>query len=464
MIHVSLDVGPVSAYLDAAFDALINFHPIHYMIDAHVSVGVSCNIDMGLITIHISVSIGADLHIEGPEFGGNAHVDFWFFAFDVYFGSQGSAPPPLSLDEFWEQVHKAGPAGGSVPSTDKSADTLDVELKHNLQTGNFPMPTIDSKDTSATAVPEDAGAGAKWFVKGGSFSFRVSADFALSSAFIATQDSDASKIKGDSDDTYLSMATALQDPAKPTTQAYSVPMHINDGNQPDGIKSVMLVTIYQKQKNGGREVISGWKPSYVVKDVPSGLWSPYDQNKDPMQRGADTSRLLNPDGVTVQLPMGVGLIAPDPVLSVSKIPPFNATEMAKAQVKQKNNSDWLVPTATMNDGTSVADFPAAPLSASEKDPSGTVRWKAVKKIWQDSASTGSTVASSLAGLYSSSLGWDQPPPQVTTALPQGATPWKLNTGLPVRLVTGTGTQANADIVDGLENYYMTLPRLGVPAT
>jgi hypothetical protein len=72
MLHVSLSAGPVSAYLDASFDALINFHPLHYMVDMRVSVGCDCNINILFIHIHIHVQVGADLHIEGPEFGGTA--------------------------------------------------------------------------------------------------------------------------------------------------------------------------------------------------------------------------------------------------------------------------------------------------------------------------------------------------------------------------------------------------------
>ncbi|KJX99853.1 hypothetical protein TI39_contig350g00003 [Zymoseptoria brevis] len=456
-IHISLDVGCVSAYLDAAFDALINFHPIHYMVDVHVAVGVSCNIDIGLIHIHISVSIGADLHIEGPEFGGVAHVDFWFFGFDLYFGSHGALPDPLSLAEFWEQVHKAGPAGGHVPAEDDTAQNLEVGLKHNLQTGNFPMPAKDSKE------PTNAGAGQKWYVKGGSFSFRVSADFALSSAFVATEESeDAKEAAQDKiSDAYTAKATAVQDPAKPNTSIFSVPMHVNNGNQHGGIKSVMYVTIYQKQKNGGKEVISGWKAAYVVKDVPSALWSEYDENNDAMRRGADTSKLLSPDGATIALPMGISLIAPDPVLALSKIPDFNATDMAKAQVKQKGGQDWLIPTATLYDEKSVVTFPAAPLSAAETDANGTKKWNAVKSVWQDSAKSGASIAASIASHFSSCLAWDQMLPG--DYVRDDATPPKLNIGLPMRLVTGTGTQANADVVDGLENFYMTLPRLGVVA-
>jgi hypothetical protein len=72
LIHVSLSVGPVSAYLDATFDALINFHPLHYIVEFSISVGVECDIDIWFIHIHISVHIGAELHIEGPSFHGTA--------------------------------------------------------------------------------------------------------------------------------------------------------------------------------------------------------------------------------------------------------------------------------------------------------------------------------------------------------------------------------------------------------
>jgi hypothetical protein len=71
-LHVSLDVGPVSAYLDASFDAIINFEPFHYRVDMRIAIGVSCNINILFIHIHIHVEIGADLRIEGPDFGGVA--------------------------------------------------------------------------------------------------------------------------------------------------------------------------------------------------------------------------------------------------------------------------------------------------------------------------------------------------------------------------------------------------------
>jgi hypothetical protein len=72
LIHASLSIGPIDAWLDAAYDALINFHPLHYVADFSVSIGVNFNIDFWFVHIHISCSVGASLHIQGPEFGGYA--------------------------------------------------------------------------------------------------------------------------------------------------------------------------------------------------------------------------------------------------------------------------------------------------------------------------------------------------------------------------------------------------------
>jgi hypothetical protein len=72
LIHVSLDLGPLQAWLDAQFDCLINFHPLHYTASFSISVGVSFNIDILFIHIHISASVGAWVVIQGPQFGGTA--------------------------------------------------------------------------------------------------------------------------------------------------------------------------------------------------------------------------------------------------------------------------------------------------------------------------------------------------------------------------------------------------------
>lgn len=43
-LHMALDVGPVSAYVDVVFDAFLNFKPFYFKARLAVSVGVECSI------------------------------------------------------------------------------------------------------------------------------------------------------------------------------------------------------------------------------------------------------------------------------------------------------------------------------------------------------------------------------------------------------------------------------------
>ena len=68
---MGLDVGPVSAWLDVALDIFVQFKPFHYMADLKVSVGCAISINVWFVHVRISASVGAALHIEGPDpFGG----------------------------------------------------------------------------------------------------------------------------------------------------------------------------------------------------------------------------------------------------------------------------------------------------------------------------------------------------------------------------------------------------------
>jgi hypothetical protein len=70
-LHLGLDVGPVSAWLDVALDVFVQFKPFHYTADLRVSVGCAISIDVWFVHIRVTASVGAELHIEGPDpFGG----------------------------------------------------------------------------------------------------------------------------------------------------------------------------------------------------------------------------------------------------------------------------------------------------------------------------------------------------------------------------------------------------------
>ncbi len=97
--------GNLKAWFDEGVDFLIAWKPYHYQADLYVNFGVSYTFELDLlfttITQTISISIGADLTIWGPDFSGVAHVDLWIVSFSVSFGSTpNNPPPPISWDAF----------------------------------------------------------------------------------------------------------------------------------------------------------------------------------------------------------------------------------------------------------------------------------------------------------------------------------------------------------------------------
>lgn len=395
MIHVSLSFGPIKAWLDATFDALVNFHPLHYIVDFSISVGVEFDIDVLFIHIHISASVGADLHIEGPDFGGIAHVDFYLFGFSVDFGSQNPPPAALNLHKFWEMVHQPGPTGASPGINDlhplQSQLTYDAHEKDQqgknlpakvttedgaahkfiLEDGNCPMPKEGSTDSTD---PTSTGTGAPWYVKGGTFRFRITSDFAISQLQVA-----GAGPSGDPANFAISLSATTGD-------ICSQPMRISapaDPNADPPIKSTLSVTI--REKEGDQSIIGGWQNvAFVVKPVPSAVWGSYVRANDPLFSGTPDT-LLNGDNASTPASMGVMLSAPAPELAPSFIPAFNATDAAKLSIEDgridpKHPTPWYLadpePTQTQ--------YLAAPPTAEQQQLGEVVaRWTALNQLKQE---------------------------------------------------------------------------------
>ncbi|KAF2001040.1 hypothetical protein P154DRAFT_575420 [Amniculicola lignicola CBS 123094] len=464
MIRCELHIGPVFAWLDAAFDAMVQFEPMHYWVSMHVEVGVECDIPLLFFTIHIRISLGAYLEIEGPDFGGTAYVDFWFFSFSFDFGAKARGPPPINLQKFYELCEKSGPPDNS--SAGKATDGLTVQIKISLEDGAFTMssedkkPAVEStpeetgvvvKANEVVDAPDDTGAGVKWFVKGGNFQFRVSTVFALTEAFIETEDSS----KRDKDGKMLSREEQLKKPSvmkevvpKPSTSRLSsMPMQLSaqkDG--PNGIVSRLAISIRDVDEEGHAISISDFKPSFVVKPMPQALWA------NPASAPPDR---LSADKGTVDLPMAVTLEAPDPVLAYAKVPAFNATDMAKACAGA--NQIPQLPAVTQSDYLPVLDKDLGPLDQ---------KWGRMKQTWIDSSTEKLPLANEISTLCSSLLGWDKLAADAAGSNVKPGSPeaesWKVPVNFQERLVRGTKREA-AGIQDGLENFYLELPRMTAAA-
>lgn len=475
LIHVSLSVGPVSAYLDATFDALINFHPLHYIVEFSISVGVECQIDIWFIHIHVSVHIGADLHIEGPEFGGYAQfvtsnvsssrtrltsdiysVDFWFFGFDIAFGAQQGLPPALELLEFWKTTHQPGPATTGRQDNDPnpiqslllydsdfvqgtSVGTLEpansnAAFKFILQSGNVPQPPAPATAPSSTEPPPNVpstGAGAAWHVKGGDFSVGITTEFALTAVILSGTDEENNG------------PVSLPDKSSPAETVFARPMHVTES-----LSSTLTVTVSRRMPDKSLAVVGGWQEvAFIKKAVPTALWAPYESKLDVARlnpRDAPPPDLLNASNATRPQAMGVTLSAPKPTLSIAHIPKFKATAAAKQEVLSWNIPDLEAPQSR---------FLASPLTDQQKKMNPPARWDDITNTWNGLDNVNKEIVSDaeigiLALAATRVFGWDVAKPDaaskdVTTK------PWLLNGLIPKTLA------------NGLKDFYLDLPRIAM---
>ncbi len=91
-LDASYHSGSLRAWFKAGADFLIAWKPYHYDADIYVDLGASVGF--------ISIDVGADIHIWGPEFGGTAHIHLFIISFSVSFGSSGATPQPIPWQTF----------------------------------------------------------------------------------------------------------------------------------------------------------------------------------------------------------------------------------------------------------------------------------------------------------------------------------------------------------------------------
>ncbi len=127
-IDVSFRAGPAFARIVAGFDALVRFDPLWFEIDIYASVtgGIRIEIDLGwfgTIRIDLTITIGAQLHVEGPEVHGTAMLQMGPVQVPFRFGPQ--APPerqPLGWTVFVDKYLRSG--GGQVLTSSVVAGQL----------------------------------------------------------------------------------------------------------------------------------------------------------------------------------------------------------------------------------------------------------------------------------------------------------------------------------------------------
>ncbi|KAH0562325.1 hypothetical protein GP486_002979 [Trichoglossum hirsutum] len=414
---------PKSGYQSGSSVASVSFFCKDSVKIGALTVAIS---DILFIHIHISISIGADLKVWGPdEFGGIAHVDFWFFGFDIKFGASANTALDhgISLADFYEVVRTAGPPN-DPPTTDKITvnDPYIAQHKYSIEAGLYPLPpTSKGEDFPSTGVATP------WLVQAGALQFRIDCDFAVSAAVVITDENDKTKnleIK----------------PEKPLEPISSFPMRRNG----DKIDSAVEIRIYSME-GGKDELMSGFKAELVMKDGAGALWRKYDVTLDPIFT-SNPSGLKNGDKPTVSLCQGIRILPPDAVLDQCPIVDFDAT----AAMKRVIGPHDLAPAEKRQDSHLASLFEPSEVATKQWPDFGDY-WTGNKEGQIDglnkSEIRGDGVAGGgLMGLCAGALGWDRRPPGKEDPQPvDGRMEWQLKSDPPEILASELGS------------YYAALP-------
>ncbi|MEM7641169.1 MAG: DUF6603 domain-containing protein [Pseudomonadota bacterium] len=165
-LKVLFEAGPLSAWLDASANFLVQWKPFYYSVEIGVSIGVRFKAKIGGISITISVSLGAKLLLMGPPTHGQADVSFYIVSFTIPIGSGKTETTPNKLT--WSAFED----GFLPPDADSqpAPKTVTLELLQ-ATTGTRRQPL--KLAVSGGRLGGDNAQGGDWVVRAVPFTLRV---------------------------------------------------------------------------------------------------------------------------------------------------------------------------------------------------------------------------------------------------------------------------------------------------
>jgi hypothetical protein len=142
------DSGSLKAWFLIGADFLIAWKPFHYDAAVYLDMGISFTFNL-FGTHTITLELGADLHIWGPEFSGVARLHILIFTITINFGAD-STPQPMPLD--WPTFRTS-----FLPANDKVCSVMVQRgLVNQPSASNDDLGIINPKDFSLvinSAIP-----------------------------------------------------------------------------------------------------------------------------------------------------------------------------------------------------------------------------------------------------------------------------------------------------------------------
>ena len=288
-------LGPLKAWFDAGFDFLLGWAPFYYNADAYIHIGIS--LDLGLFTL--SLHVGVDLEIQGPEFGGMAHIDLDIISFTIHFGAEPSPPPPVGWESFRGQFL---PANGGTPK--KSADLLALapHAETDANTSNL-MKVVVSKGLS-----KDKPADYDWIVDPDDFALAASSTIPANEASWNPKETDPQKIVHNIPNTRADYNKEGNTPywnfdfgLDKRDFVWNTDIQIGPMNKK--LKSNFIIR-FRKNDKGQMDNYDNLSVQAVVQSIPKSLWGPF--------RDSTNKEVPKPDQLLIPNSLTGFLIKPIP--------------------------------------------------------------------------------------------------------------------------------------------------------
>jgi len=137
--EASASFGPAWAEVRFGAHGIVYFDPFHYKVMVYASIAAGVTIDTWIFgEITISISIGARIEVEGPDFHGKATFEVGPIELEVEFGSTTKhIDPPLSPTAFIDKYLDVAPSG--------DAQAITVITTFGTQPADSGAPTPDGK-------------------------------------------------------------------------------------------------------------------------------------------------------------------------------------------------------------------------------------------------------------------------------------------------------------------------------
>lgn len=245
--------GDLKAWFNAHADFLLSWKPFHYSASIGLSLGASYKVNLLFTSFTVTVHLGVQLDLWGPEFAGRATVDLSVISFTISFGRSAPSIEPISWDDFktsfLPNVNAQGMRFKSLPQ-----ETMPTGDKEPIPTDSYCYIRVADglvKDLTNGGV---AANGPDWVINPEEFQLITHSAIPCSEATLATS-------RGNANDALLK-STALS--AEGTANTFGVgPVGVADGN----LISKHVITVLKL--GAGDSVDNGYDFSQHVKLTPS---------------------------------------------------------------------------------------------------------------------------------------------------------------------------------------------------